>query len=154
MLSILLLSVACAAAQPVGPAKSAAPSATAKDMLQAWPDGAIQTLEWFESASDLCRAMDWLRTHSERGPSASTRGVLAINIGPGLAEAFQWLGHKGGSEPGVLNLTWLAHGKGGAWWAVSAGWNDTKALDEVKLFGLASRALKLLAASESSLTDA
>jgi hypothetical protein len=78
--------------------------------------------------------------------------MLAINTGPGPAGAFEWIGYKGGSEPGVLNVTWLAHGKGGTWWAVSAGWNDSKAVDEQKLFGLASRALKLLAASEAAPT--
>ncbi len=110
---------------------------------------AIDTLEWFASASDLCRAMDWQRTHSESSETAMVRGALAINPGIGQADAFRYLGYKGGSEPGVLNLTWLAQGKGGTWWAISAGWNDSKALDEGKLIGLAGRALKLLAASET-----
>jgi len=50
----------------------------------------------------------------------------------------------------VLNLTWLAQGKGGTWWAVSMGWNDSKPLDEDRLVGLATRTLKLLARGEAA----
>jgi hypothetical protein len=106
----------------------------------------VEDVEWFASASDLCRAMDWLRKATESGPAAPLRAVLAIN--PGLAiskEAFPYVGYKGGSETGVLNLTYLLRAKDGTWYAASAGWNDPKeAVEDSKLTGLMQRAIYLL----------
>jgi beta-lactamase class A len=106
----------------------------------------VEDIEWFASASDLCRAMDWLRRATESGPAAPVRGVLAIN--PGLSvskEAFPYVGFKGGSETGVINLTFLLRAKDGTWYAASAGWNDpTEAVEESKLTGLMQRVLYLL----------
>ena len=68
----------------------------------------IETLEWFASTADLCRAMDWLWRHTEQRPAARARALLAINPGAPTPEgAFSYVGFKGGSEPGVMNLTWL-----------------------------------------------
>jgi hypothetical protein len=106
----------------------------------------IDDIEWFASASDLCRAMNWLRIATELGPAAPLRGVLAIN--PGLSvskEAFPFVGYKGGSETGVLNLTYLLRAKDGTWYAASAGWNDPQqAVEESKLIGLMQRVVYLL----------
>ena len=56
------------------------------------------------------------------------------------------MGFKGGSEPGVLNLSWLLRAQAGGWYAVAATWNDPEqTLDEARFVGLASRALFLLA---------
>ncbi len=90
--------------------------------------------------------MNWLRIATELGPAAALRGVLSIN--PGLAvskEAFPYVGYKGGSETGVLNLTFLLRAKDGTWYAASAGWNDPlQAVEESKLIGLMQRVLYLL----------
>lgn len=96
---------------------------------------AIDKVEWFASASDLCRAMDWLRRSSESGPGALARGVLSINKGLTWSDArWRFVGFKGGSEPGVLNMTWLAQREDGEWFALSGGWNDAAAaLDDEKL---------------------
>ena len=106
----------------------------------------IDTLEWFASASDLCRAMDWLRANTESGPATAVREVLAIHRGLDVSkELFPWCGFKGGSEPGVMNLTFLLHAKDGAWYALSAGWNDPKdAVDEARFAGLVQRAIFVL----------
>ena len=99
---------------------------------------AIDTVEWFASAADLCRAMDWLRVKSDSGKGAAARGVMSIN--PGLEfrpDQWSYVGYKGGSEPGVLNMTWLLERQDGAWFALSAGWNDPDAaLDQQVFFGL------------------
>lgn len=106
----------------------------------------VDTIEWFASARDLCRAMDWLRQATESGKAADLRGLLAINPGPEVSrEAFPWVGFKGGSETGVLNLTFLVRSKAGEWYAVSAGWNDARAVDAERLTSLVSRAFALLA---------
>jgi hypothetical protein len=96
---------------------------------------AIDKIEWFASAADLCRAMDWLRLNSENGPAVQARGVLSINKGLTWSEdKWQFVGYKGGSEPGVLSLTWIAQRNDGTWFALSGGWNNpSAALDETKL---------------------
>lgn len=103
----------------------------------------IDSVEWFASASDLARAMDWLRLHGDD----SARAILAINPGlpPQARGAVAYAGFKGGSEPGVANLTYLVRTSAGAWYAVSAGWNNPAApVDENRLAGLAARAVLLL----------
>lgn len=106
----------------------------------------VNELEWFASAADLCRAMDWLRKNTESGAAASVRDVLAIHDGLGVqSAAFPWVGFKGGSEPGVLNLTTLLKSAHGEWYALSAGWNDpANSVDDGKLVGLVRRAVVLL----------
>ncbi len=120
----------------------------------------IDSVEWFASASDLCRAMNWIRAQTENGGSAKSgngnngnngnaamaRGILAINPGIALpAEKWPYIGYKGGSEPGVLNLTWLLRGANGKWYAMSAGWNNSQAtVDEGKFIGLVERATQLV----------
>jgi hypothetical protein len=109
----------------------------------------IDTLEWFASAADLCRALDWLRVNTQKGPAAPLRDVLTINRGLDVSkELFPWAGFKGGSEPGVLNLSFLLQAKNGSWYALSAGWNDTAAnVDEAALMPIVQRALHVLGKS-------
>lgn len=106
----------------------------------------VNELEWFASAGDLCRAMDWLRKNTESGAAASVRDVLAIHDGVEVrSSTFPWVGFKGGSEPGVLNLTLLLKSAAGKWYAVSAGWNDPENnVEDAKLVGLVRRAVSLL----------
>lgn len=111
----------------------------------------IDTIEWFASARDLCRAMDWLRKATESPKTASLRGILGINPGLDVSkERFDFIGYKGGSETGVLNLTYLLRTKSGTWYALSCGWNDPNAaLDDQKLFGIVTRALGLVGKLET-----
>ena len=45
-----------------------------------------------------------MRTHGD----APMRGVLAVNPGiPSAQKGRRWVGFKGGSEPGVINLSFL-----------------------------------------------
>ena len=97
--------------------------------------GRIDTIEWFFSPVDLIRIMDWLRRNTEGPKGADARAVLSKN--PGLAvdkRQYDWVGFKGGSEPGVINLTLLLKGTDGAWYAVAASWNDTAAPVENERF--------------------
>ena len=86
----------------------------------------IDSIEWFFSPADLIRVMDWLRRNTEGAKGADARAILSKN--PGLAmdrSQYAWAGFKGGSEPGVMNLTLLLQGTDGNWYAASASWNDT-----------------------------
>lgn len=110
---------------------------------------AIDRVEWFASASDLCRAMDWLRRHPDVGQREPTGAlaVLAINPGADLDRAaWLYVGFKGGSEPGVLNLTWLLQRVDRAWFAVSATWNDpARSVDTAELVSLLQGLIGVLA---------
>jgi hypothetical protein len=101
-----------------------------------------EEVEWFASPADLVRVMDWLR----RNGDDTALAILAIN--PGLAPAasrFAYLGFKGGSESGVLSMTFLARTRAGGWRALSMVWNDpAEPVDEAKLGALALRALALM----------
>ena len=56
-----------------------------------------------------------------------------------------YVGFKGGSEPGVINLTWLVRSRAGAWHAVTGSWNDPQApVDEARFAALMQRSLQLV----------
>lgn len=117
-----------------------------------YPDGKpayIDRIEWFASASDLCRVMNWLRQKTEAGmPAAPLRKVLAINPGSGLnvsRERWSFIGFKGGSEPGVLNMTYLLRSTAGQWYAMSISWNDARSpLETGRVFAVVQRALQII----------
>jgi beta-lactamase class A len=106
----------------------------------------VDSIEWFASAADLCRVMNWIRLNSESGPGAEVRQILAVN--PGLAipkDKWKYAGYKGGSEAGVMNMTYLLQSTDGGWYALSATWNNTQApLDDAKLVGLVGGVLQLV----------
>jgi hypothetical protein len=102
------------------------------------PPLAIDEVEWFASPADIVRTLDWLR----RNGGETALDILAINpgLGPNLARDFDYFGFKGGSEPGVLNTSFLLRNKAGRWIALSVSWNNVAApLDEAKFVGLVSR---------------
>jgi beta-lactamase class A len=91
---------------------------------------AIDTIEWFASAADLCRLMQWFDQRND----TTAAGILAVN--PGLdvrSDLYDYIGFKGGSEPGVLNLTWLLHSRTGHRYALSATWNNRAASGDLDL---------------------
>ncbi len=92
-------------------------------------------IEWFFTTHELCELM------------VSVQGLALMGINPGLADAADWrsVAYKGGSEPGVLNLTTWLVAKDGTSHCVSATWNDDKALDELKFYGLYKSLLSTLA---------
>jgi beta-lactamase class A len=102
----------------------------------------IEEVEWFYSTADLCRVMDWLRRQEK---AAAARDILAVHSGVSLDTTFwSYVGYKGGSEPGVLNVTLLLQAKSGAWFAFAMTWNNPeREVDSVQLIGLAQRLLRL-----------
>jgi hypothetical protein len=107
----------------------------------------IDTLEWFASAKDCCRAMARLR-ELEGLPGMEPMGK-AMRLNPGLAlDRKRWskVAFKGGSEPGVLNMTWLLERSDGKWYVMSVGWNNpSDVLDEKPFYELCYQGLDLLA---------
>jgi hypothetical protein len=106
----------------------------------------IDKIEWFASAEECCRVMADLYQREQR-PGMEPVGH-ALRLNPGLDLSGQrWIktAYKGGSEPGVMNLTFLLTRDDGQTYAASIGWNDTdKAIDEAKLAAIMTRALELL----------
>lgn len=103
----------------------------------------IDSIEWFASAKDEVALLDWLRRHG-----GDALPIMAVNPGIAPADAARWryLGYKGGSEPGVIAMNFLAQGKDGTWYALSGSWNDPATLvDEPRFVTLMTRALNLLA---------
>jgi beta-lactamase class A len=81
-----------------------------------------QDVEWFFTVKELCSLM------------AGVASLQLTSINPGITDPALWthVSYKGGSEPGVLNLTAQVTNKAGTTYCVSATWNDTKPLDETK----------------------
>jgi hypothetical protein len=70
----------------------------------------VETIEWFASPNDVCRAFAGLRRLAQDPRLAPLSTVLARELGTiGLGRpAWRTVFFKGGSEPGVLTLGWLA----------------------------------------------
>ena len=99
-------------------------------------------VEWFASPADLAKLLTYLRRTAD--PKAFD--IMAINpsAGPLIAAGWDYIGYKGGSEPGVMNLTWLLRDKAGRDHVLTLGWNNPAAsLDEGKLQAIAQRILLL-----------
>ncbi len=109
----------------------------------AFADGPVALdVEWFASASDLASLFQLMRRECDPQVFA----IMGINrgIAPGVAEKWDYIGYKGGSEPGVLNLTWLLRDKSGRDHMLSLGWaNPDAALEDATLELIAQRILNL-----------
>lgn len=99
-------------------------------------------IEWFASPADLAR----LLAHMRAAADPNVFKIMAINPSatPAIKANWDYIGFKGGSEPGVLNFTWLLTDEQGRDWVLTLGWNNPDAvLDEAKLEGIAQRILLL-----------
>ncbi|MBN8815447.1 MAG: serine hydrolase [Sphingomonas sp.] len=106
---------------------------------------AIDTLEWFATPAQTAGVLDWLRTKG--GDTALA--LLAINPGadPATRAKFDYVGFKGGSEPGVLTLNYLVRRKDGRWMAIVGNWSRKDAGVDTGVFAqMMTRALILAAA--------
>lgn len=79
-------------------------------------------VEWFMTTRKACELMGQVSQLNE------------TTINPGVVDQrqFQRVSFKGGSEPGVLNLTTQVINKENKTYCVSASWNNVKGLDEVQ----------------------
>jgi beta-lactamase class A len=104
----------------------------------------IDRIEWFATPDSIARLLGWFA----RSGSREANLILAINpgIASGAAEQWDYLGYKGGSEPGVMAMNLLLR-RGDAIYAASFAWNNTSAtLDEPRFVALVTRAAALLRA--------
>jgi len=97
----------------------------------------ISKLEWFISAKELCEVIYDVKDNT----------ALQINTGIGLKkDKWNYVGYKGGSEPGVLNLTFLVQKeKISDYYCVSVTLNnESKEVDQKKIIELVSRLVVLI----------
>ncbi|PSJ37981.1 serine hydrolase [Sphingomonas deserti] len=144
--SLLLAYVAAdeAGRRALLPRLAATPLATLDPMRTGGSPTGIGSAEWFASSADLVRTMDWLR---RQGGDEALR-ILAIAPGADTATArrFPYFGYKGGSEPGVVNMTFLAKRRDNGWIVATASWNnEAAAVSTERLGALMTRALNLSA---------
>lgn len=104
-----------------------------------WPKPImIDSLEWFISARDLCATIYDLRESS----------LIKINPAHGMVDKKDWqtAGFKGGSEPGVLNYTWVLQRKDDPdWYCLSCTLNNSENADKNSDFDMAvARLVKLI----------
>lgn len=130
---------------PKGDVATSTPSVAA---LALWKSPfEIQKIEWFATAAECCRIMADLY-RQEQQPGMEPLGH-ALRINPGLQfDRRTWprITYKGGSEPGVLNMTWLLERDDGGLYALSLGWNNTRQdVDVKRAADLVSEAVALLA---------
>ena len=83
---------------------------------------AIDSLEYFASAGDICRAYTSLAALARRPGLSPIGQVLSLNDGGLQLDPAQWKAtwFKGGSEPGVLTLAYLATTRTGQSYVVTA----------------------------------
>lgn len=104
----------------------------------------IDTIEWFASPGDVLNLLAYLK----RLDDPLLLSILGINDGIGKAASGKWqyLGYKGGSEPGVMNMSFLGRRSDGQWVAITGSWNDAGApVDQTRFAALMSRLANLAA---------
>ena len=105
---------------------------------------AIESVESSASPQDTALLLNSLR----RTNSQTARDIMAVNsgIGPTAAGKWRYLGYKGGSEPGVISMSFLTQSKAGDWYAISGSWNNpAKEVDNGVFVSLMTRLLDSLA---------
>lgn len=99
----------------------------------------IDRIEWFYSTDQLCDTI------------LKLRGVELLGVNRGLVDDDPWasVAYKGGSEPGVRNMTYaLKHRSSGQWLCISATWNDPLSrIDRHTFDTLVSRLIQLASRS-------
>jgi beta-lactamase class A/predicted secreted protein len=98
----------------------------------------IDSIEWFASPADILTLMRSLRLQRDDRMMA----IMGINGGLPAATAKKWryVGYKGGSEPGVISMSYLLNAPNGKWYVATGSWNDTaKEVDKGKFSSLMQR---------------
>jgi beta-lactamase class A len=91
-------------------------------------------LEWFFTVGELANLMYYVKD------------LPLMTINPGVTNDYwQRIAFKGGSEPGVINLTSAVTNSVGKTYLVSATWNNNQLLDETRFISLFSALLNVLA---------
>ena len=116
-------------------------------LIQAWlMPQRIDKVEWFATTHELARVIAELRAISKQHNMAPVADALTTNRGVPFDEAhWKRVWFKGGSEPGVLNLTWLMERADGEVFTLVMTANDTeRPINEAATVGLAQRIIEYM----------
>ena len=117
--------------------------ATEEDLMRTFTGGPTAIdVEWLANMDDLRGLLSMLSSYEDD----TARKVMAIHTSMSEDQREKWayVGYKGGSEPGVLNLTWLLQDKEQQWHMLSLSWNNPEqALDDGALQLISQRILAL-----------
>ena len=93
---------------------------------------AIDSIEWFASPMDIATLLNNMRSTATK----PLLDILSVNKGIGPASAAKWayLGYKGGSEPGVISMSFLAKSKAGVYYSITGSWNNPAAAVDNAMF--------------------
>lgn len=131
--------------EPDGAVSRGTPSLTAAAIWRAPFE--IERIGWFASSWDLARVMVDLHRLCQKEGMEPLQRTLRLN--PGLAfdpRSWRSLAYKGGSEPGVLNMTWLLERHDGRLFVLTVTWNDpSRPVDTRRLTEIVGAAAGLLA---------
>lgn len=108
---------------------------------------ALPAASAFAGGGTLARDVEWFATPGTLcGLMTEVAGLKETQLNPGVADPskFRSVSYKGGSEPGVLNLTTQVTTLTGRTYCVSATWNAPRPLQEDAFFGLYGATLNLL----------
>ncbi len=111
----------------------------------------IDRIEWFASGSDLCRVMATLWQRAQDPKAAAVLEILSKNPGTPIDRAiWPFVGFKGGSEPGVLDLTWLLRRDDQKWFVITMTLDSDEGgvVDENQALSVVSGVLALAAKSD------
>ena len=112
------------------------PALSANEIEAAFLIGPIALdVEWFASAADLANLFGFMRETAD--PQAFAILAIKPSMMPSSRPNWRYVGYKGGSEPGVLQLTWLLTDKEGRDHVLVLSWRneaanvDTSALEAI-----------------------
>ncbi len=101
-------------------------------------------IEWFATTSENCEAMFWLASRK----SPQLQQVLSKNV-PLITDAgkesshWAYAGYKGGSEPGIRNMTYLLESKTGKRGCLAVSWNNpNQSISEYRFMDIVKKTLK------------
>ncbi len=118
-----------------------------RSILQSLAQQPLPAVSEFEGNQPNALDVEWLFEPGELCELIDRVGALPLmSINPGIARAKDWnrVVFKGGSEPGVLNLTTGLEGKDGKRYCVVATWNADRPLDEGQFVGLYGGVIEVL----------
>ena len=103
---------------------------------------AIDTIEWFASPADIVALMDHLRRINNK----TVLEIMAKAVPPATAKKWKYVGSKGGSERGVIAMSFLVQAPSDRWHVVTGSWNNIEqAVDDLKFMDLMTRLLNIVA---------
>lgn len=98
----------------------------------------IREIEWFSSANEMCKLYEEL----DRVKSENIRKILSYNTPFVTKDIASYAGYKGGSEPGVLAMTYILEKGSKKYCFIAAQNNSKESIKEGHFFSLIEGALK------------